>query len=296
VGLAFALKGIAAQVVQAGNRFPASLLIPCSPSSPLNTRLLPVEIRHLRNEDKMWVTAEIRAATQRPEVRGIKKALNLLREWSLVGTAVTVFLALVAIVVTVAIFASSNINRDAEFRGSTDQRLKSIEQTLSVIQNRLGLVQAQIVAQKYAAVPPKELKAHSEELKQLKTTVAQASPDTPGYWPIAFQVIQLASQSTFADWDKIKAQGETEYDDVSSKPPGAFGVMENQRAVLRNHVEGLTFKNSIIRFEPNVELVNDVFINCVFLLPVQDNPSKPLQEIGRTLLASDLSNVTLNAS
>jgi len=255
-----------------------------------------VEISHLRNEDKIWVTAEIRAATQRPEVRGIKKALYLLREWSLVGTAITVVLALVALVVTIAIFAGSNINRDAEFRGSVDQRLKSIEQTLSAIQNRLGLVQAQIVTQKYAAVPPKELKAHSEELKQLKTTVAQASPGTPGYWPIVFQLIQLASQSTFADWDKIKTQGETQYDNVGSKPPGAFGVMENQRAVLRNHVEGLTFKNSIIRFEPNVELVNDVFINCVFLLPVQDNPSKPLQEIGRTLLASDLSNVTLNAS
>jgi hypothetical protein len=72
--------------------------------------------------------------------------------------------------------------------------------------------------------------------------------------------------------------------------------MENQRVVLKNHIEGLVYKNSIIRFESNVELVNDVFINCVFILPAQENPPKPLQEIGKTLLASDLARVTLNAS
>lgn len=163
------------------------------------------------------------------------------------------------------------------------------------IKGILAVLQTRVAVQKYSAVPPKELKTHSEELKQLKTTVAQASPSTPGYWPIAFQVIQLASQSTFTNWEKL-ARRESVFDNVSSRPAGGFGVRENDRAFLKNHVEGLIFKNSIIRFDPNVELVNDVFIDCVFILPVQENPSRPLQQIGKTLLASDLSKVTLNAS
>jgi hypothetical protein len=154
-----------------------------------------------------------------------------------------------------------------------------------------------LVSQRYSAVPPKELKAHVEELKQVKTSLAQLPTTSPGYWPAAFQVIRLASQSNFADFDKIAAQrGESSYSNVSSRPPGAFGITTGQRVFLKNHVEGLVFKDSIIRFDPSVELVNDVFINCVFLIPVQENPSKPLREIGKTLLASDLAKVTLNAT
>jgi len=58
----------------------------------------------------------------------------------------------------------------------------------------------------------------------------------------------------------------------------------------------MIFRNSIIRFDRSVRLVNDVFINCIFILPTEENPPKVLQEIGKTLLTSDLSNVTLNAS
>ena len=72
--------------------------------------------------------------------------------------------------------------------------------------------------------------------------------------------------------------------------------MENRRVVLKNLIQGMVFKNSVVRFEPSVRLVNDVFINCVFILPTAENPPKALQEIGKTLLASDLVNVTLNAS
>ena len=244
-------------------------------------------------ENRNWIREEIGKAIH---PNGWKRVADWLRYWSILGVCITVFVALIGIIITLGIFVTNRVSQESEFRGTTDQRLKTIEQTLSAIQNRLGLVQAQVVAQKYAAVPPKELKAHSEELKQLKTTVAQASPSTPGYWPIVFQVIQLASQSTFADWDKIAAMEETTLSNVSSRPPGAITLAPNRRFFLQKHVEGLTIKDSIVRFDPSVELVNDVFINCVFILPVQENPSRPLQEIGKTLLASDLSKVTLNAS
>jgi hypothetical protein len=174
--------------------------------------------------------------------------------------------------------------------------IQRIDGDLREIKGMLSVLRTEIAAEKYSKIPPKELKAHSEELKRLQKTLANLSPSSPGYWPTAFQVIQLASQSTFADWDKIAAMGETVLSNVTSRPPGAVVFAPNKRFFLQNHVEGMIIKNSIVRFDPNVELVNDVFINCVFLIPVQENPSKPLQEIGKTLLASDLSKVTLNAS
>lgn len=164
------------------------------------------------------------------------------------------------------------------------------------LKGMLNVLRAQIALQKYSSVRPKDLKTHKEELKQLKTTVAQAPPNTPGYWPVAFQIIQLASQSNFPDSEKIALQGEDVLSGLISRPLGAISVGPNRRFFLKNHVEGIVFKDSIIRFDPSVELVNDLFINCVFLIPVQDDPSKSLQDIGKTLLASDLSRVTLNAS
>ena len=72
--------------------------------------------------------------------------------------------------------------------------------------------------------------------------------------------------------------------------------IHDQRVVLKNLVQGVTFINSIVRFDPSVRLVNDTFINCVFILPAQEAPPKIFQEIGKTLLASDLAHVTISAS
>ena len=66
--------------------------------------------------------------------------------------------------------------------------------------------------------------------------------------------------------------------------------------VLKNDVHGMVFRNSIIRFDLSVKLSNDVFVDCIFIFPPEQNPTGPLQQIGRTLLASNLENVTLNAS
>jgi hypothetical protein len=73
-------------------------------------------------------------------------------------------------------------------------------------------------------------------------------------------------------------------------------VVHEQNVLLKNLIQGVHFKNSVIHFDPSVKLVDDTFLNCVFILPPQENPPKSFQEIGRTLLTSDLSKVTLNAS
>ena len=174
--------------------------------------------------------------------------------------------------------------------------IRRIDGDVQQVKAMVGVLQTQIAAQRYSKIPPKELKAHKEELNQLKTTLAQLPPTSPGYWPVAFQIIELASQSNFAGIGNLPEGRESSYDNVKSSPPGGFGVISNRRAVLKNHVEGLIFKNCIIRFEPNVLLVNDVFVDCIFIFPTVQFPSQPLQKIATTLLASDLSRVTLNAS
>jgi hypothetical protein len=247
----------------------------------------------LRKEDKTWVADEIQAAIREHlDPHGWKKFQRFLPVVSVIG----IFIALLALAGAGWNYAFSRVGTEARFQTHTTDAIDHIEEKLVSIEGTLTLLQAQIVSQKYSAVRPKELKTHVEELKQVKTALARLPTTSPGYWPTAFQVIQLASQSNFADFDKIAVQGESSYNNVSSKPPGGFGVTTGRRAFLKNHVEGLIFKDSIIRFDPSVELVNDVFINCVFLLPVQENPPKPLQQIGKTLLASDLAKVTLDAS
>ena len=188
---------------------------------------------------------------------------------------------------------------DGRIRSQTDplaSKLTTIDERTSQIEGELKILHGELIAQKYSAVFPKDLKLHRDELKQVKTALAELPLKTsPGYWTVSFQIITLFSKANF-DVKKVALEPESSLDNVASNPPGLIKVRDNARFVLRNLVQGITFKNSIIRFDPSVRLVNDVFIDCVFLFPVMEPPPKPLQEIGSELLASDLSKVTLNTS
>ena len=163
---------------------------------------------------------------------------------------------------------------------------------LGRIEGILGVIQAQIAAQKYSTLPRTELRNHREELKGIKDNLAAAKKDTPGFWPASFQIITLLSQATS---DVGVPQKETILSDVSG-PPNSF-LIENTNVLLKNLVAGATIKNSIVRFDASVRLANDTFINCVFIFPVYlQNPSEPLRKVAETLLASDLANATIKAS
>lgn len=244
------------------------------------------------------IAEQVRLAVESLYPKRWKKAYHVLREIAPPGGIFMVVLSLVAIVVTLIIGVTSRREADAVFRTKsenfqtqTEERLKNIEKTLS----SLSLVRAQSVAEKYSTVTPKELTIHREELKQVKTALAELPLKTsPGYWTVSFQIITLFSKANF-DVEKIAEQPESILEDLISNRPGVV-ELDHKRVVLRNLVQGVTIKDSIVRFEPSVRLSNDIFINCVFLFPVVETPSRPLQEIGTELLCSDLSKVTLNAS
>jgi hypothetical protein len=100
----------------------------------------------LRDDDKKWISDEIAAqlrkgiaeavAEFRP--RGYRRVTHFLREWGLAGTLVTVPLGLLAICVTLGIFATSGIKDNTQFRTRTEDRLNAIEKDVTSIKQTLS--------------------------------------------------------------------------------------------------------------------------------------------------------------
>ena len=173
-------------------------------------------------------------------------------------------------------------------------RLSAVEKSLNRIEGSLNIVKAQSLIKNLSSVPTKELRAHKEQLNQIKEALAQSSPTTPDFWPATFQVISLLSQAMW-QLQTIGAQPLSVFDNVTFRG-GAPSVIPGANALLKNHIEGMVFENSVIHFDPSVELVNVSFHNCVFIFPTETIPSEPLQKIGALLLASDLSNIKIGPS
>ena len=255
----------------------------------------------LRADDKLWISQEIAGQVQQIvdalTPRGWRKLVKLLREIGpIIGTA-SFIIALLGLTGAGWYYAFSRVDKQARFEEKTSGRLDSVEKRLGGIENNLKILPAQIVASKLTPLPPKELKQHKQELLQVKNNLSTVPADTPTLWPAAFQIITLTSQAT-ADVERAESRPkETVVDNVRNfgVPCAAISIV-NEKVVLKNVVQGVLFKNAVVRFDPSVRLINDVFINCVFIFPAEQTPTKLLQEIGQTLLASDLSYVTLNAS
>ena len=172
--------------------------------------------------------------------------------------------------------------------------IRRIDGDVQFIKGTLSVIQAQIAARNYSTVPPKDLKNHREELKEIKAKLVQAQPNTPGYWPAAFEVIRLLSKTNF----DIEPSGKRELylKNLSGISPRTISVPPGTRVLLQGLIQNSIFQDMIVRFDQSVRLQNVTFINCIFIFPMEQNPPKPLQQIGITLLASDLSKVTITAS
>ncbi len=182
-------------------------------------------------------------------------------------------------------YAFSRVDKEARFEQSTTDSLRRIDETLK-------LIPAQIATSKYSDAPPKELRAHSDELRAIKTSLVSANQSAPNYWPISFQVINLLSLAE--SYIQNPKAGESTLDNVS----GVNITNNGDVVVLEHNISNSTIENSVIRFDPTVRLQNVTFKNCVFIFPSGDaNPAQPLKDIGNVLLrASDLSNVSVTAS
>jgi hypothetical protein len=247
------------------------------------------------------IEARLNAIEKHP---GVIAPVNRTSLWARAGDHKVVAGLIVAAIVGVcgliigAFHSQANEYLDGRIRAQVapvTNLLTTVDERTSRIEGELIILRAELVAQKYSAAKPKDLKGHGDELRGIKNNLAQLKPNSPGYWPAAFQLITLASQAT-SEVEKAAEKQENVFNDVQGTKIGAV-VVANNRVVLKNLIQGVIFENSIVRFDPSVRLVNDVFINCVFIFPPNvQTPPTILQEIGKALLASDLSKVTLNAS
>jgi hypothetical protein len=85
-------------------------------------------------ENQRWILEKIHEAT-RPN--GFKKVANWLRYWSLLGVGITVFLALIAMAISLGLAAFNRGTIEAEFRGTTKKELEGIGKRLGDIEKSL---------------------------------------------------------------------------------------------------------------------------------------------------------------
>lgn len=144
------------------------------------------------NQD--WIRLQIEEAI-RPN--GFKKVANWLRYWGLLGIAITAFLTLIGLVVTLGIFTTNKISQEAEFRGKTEKTLETIDKRLTSIEGSLVNIQ----------------------LKQLSATGPQASKD-------AENILRLArSNNVKLDSEAITNAG-TRFVEASNARPDAWATVQ----------------------------------------------------------------------
>jgi hypothetical protein len=275
----------------------------------------------LRDEDKDWLRLEIEDAINslvRPQ--GWTKFVNWLREWGIVGTVVMAFLALIALCVTLGIFASSGISQESEFRGKTEQRLTDIESNLRGINEKLAIQSVQV----HVALPQSEFQATLPELKAAISGAEDAKAQIPlktvddlqqkllatddgvaDYWPTAAELISYRSRLTLgsstnwrglppcsAIWAPKPVPPPNPSNMINMGPitytqKDCVWVLDNP-----NPISDTLFIHCLIIYTGGPILVRDVrFQDCFFDFQLQKTPDPRGQHLGKLLLAAKTNNI-----
>jgi hypothetical protein len=255
-------------------------------------------------EVKTWVSDEVRRVVDEAidsfKPHGWRKVTHVLREWGLVAAAIAVPIALLGIAAAAWYFAFSEIGKNSEFRGTTEQRLKEIDKSLTVIQRLLavqnpGKVLTEIsdfdattftaslpVLRQAAEQPVTEVNATLPTLQRISEKLHQTSPATPDFWPTVAAIINYQSRV-----NQISGESPDPY--KVSKPCALVTGPESFRNQLihehlsncivdldTNSFTDVTFKDSVIRYHGGqTTLQNVAFINCTFLLDLSSLKRSP---------------------
>jgi len=270
----------------------------------------------LYKEDKQWIQSQIkeqlklRTQVQESSRKGWLKAVYWLKKWGIVGVCITAFLALISLCVTLGIFAVSESRQNAEFRGSTTARLNTVEALLRelrasqspgpVLKEISKLSQKEFARslpalRKIEQQPVTEVKPSPELLRDVAQRLLNTDKSEPDYWPAVLRFIAFASAGLSPD---VPPPGKPNIvlGHVTSTG-NIFGIVSHQTVLL----DGVSlvdehFDHSRIIFTENPsQLRNVTFTDCVFEMPVLDNPNPYLQRVGRTLLASDLHSAVITS-
>jgi len=175
---------------------------------------------------------------------------------------------------------------EADLPGFTLEQFSSLDQ--KAFERSLPQLQ-QALAQ-----PGLKTVVSGETLAAITAKLRQTDESTPDYWPATLRFIQFASSQMAPD----------------APPPGQQPRILSEilsRGLMRGIREkGITIKfddgdlgngeftGCRIIFTPNpVQLTNATFRNCVFEIPITDNPNPYIKKVGRALLDSDLDSVSI---
>lgn len=268
----------------------------------------------LRNEDKKWVQEKI-DETIHPQ--GLRKVLLLLKEWGLVGVVITAFLALFGIAVTLIIFTSTRLERNAQFQTRTEDFEKSAEIRLAKIEDDLlslkvqqspsrvlkdlsqmhpdNFVAAIPVLRKVTDLPPSDISATDETLHNIAERLGRTPETAPNYWPTTLRFIQFAS-SVLAPQKDVPPHGPPT-SVISNNFGFGFRLRLKGEVILLDGGDlgsDVQFENCRIIFTSHpVRMQGVTFINCVFEMPTELEPTPYLKSVAYTLLASDLKTVKM---
>lgn len=134
---------------------------------------------------------------------------------------------------------------------------------------------------------------NAETLRAITGKLRLVDNRTPGYWPATMEFLRF-STAFFAP----------NAPPPNSKPSGFRGAPDaTGRAVIQGFTieignsysfKGITFENCrLILKDAAIEFHDVVFINCVFEIPVTDQPGPQLKKFTQVLLASNLSTITI---
>jgi hypothetical protein len=163
-------------------------------------------------------------------------------------------------------------------------------------QLQAGLVQLKNAV---AVAEQQKVKLSPAILKDVQQKLLKVDQNSPDYWPTVLRFIQLASYSLSADVPPpgrpptVKVSGNIGFGIVIPKVSHAVVLLDG--GYLGG--DGLTqFDHSRIIFtEQPVHMMNVLFTDCVFEMPISATPNRYLQDAGRVLLTSDLKSAKIPA-
>jgi hypothetical protein len=168
--------------------------------------ILPDEEMKLRDEDKEWFAGEIERQLSEVvdsfEPHGWRRLVHLLREFGPIIGTFSFVLALIAIIITVGIFATNRVSQESEFRRTTVQQFKTIDQRLSTIETSIATIRlnqiSSIPASPQSIREARGIIAESKKsgtlipdsvIKQVGTSFLKASKASPTVWEAALDFV-----------------------------------------------------------------------------------------------------------
>lgn len=274
--------------------------------SPVDTAFYKEQEMALRNEDKLWIANDTRTAIQEHlHPHGWRKV----KEWIPLVGVITIFVGLLALAGAGWNYAFSRVRDEATFETRTVDRLDIIEVTLRTMRasqtpgpvlNEIGKLDQKTFAKSLAALqaaaehPVSEVKPSQETLREIANKLSSTNPQSDDYWPAVLQFLSFASAGLSAD---VPPPGPPTV--IMSQNAGniSVGVIQKRVVLLDGgDLENTRFENSRIIFTNNpVRFRNVTFVNCVFQMPITNNPSDYLKSASKILLASQLNSASFPA-